>query len=59
MTVLAEAQRETWHDIYAVSYDLGAYVADLARYARFNWIIPADQLGNESPVRMGGPHGGR
>ena len=41
--VLAEAQPKTWHGIYAGSYDLGAYLAHLARHTRFIGSVLADQ----------------
>ena len=41
--VLAEAQQETWHDFYAGSYDLSAYLANLARHSRFIESILAGQ----------------
>jgi SAM-dependent methyltransferase len=41
--VLAEAQEETWQDFYAGSYDLGAYLGNLARHSRFIESILADQ----------------
>lgn len=41
--VLAEAQQETWQGIYAGSYDLGDYLAHLARHTRFIESVIADQ----------------
>ncbi len=58
MNVLAETQHDTWHGIYAVSYEVGAYLAHLARHSRFNRIVPAERLGNASPPPTGGRTGG-
>ena len=58
MEVPAEAQDETWHGIYAVFQELGAYLGHLARHSRFDRIDPAERAGNESPPHTGGRAGG-
>lgn len=41
--VLAETEQRSWSRHYAKSYDMGAYLANLARHSRFIGSILADQ----------------